>query len=844
MQAVQYTERAPVYGQKGQVVTSGLVQHTAPPASHPATKQVLLDTRDDKLRISYQQSLDKEALSLQPTASYEKKGDERLDRVDPPKPAIVQQMSKPLPSLPAVGQSSAVVSRATSESEPQYVTVYEDGAQLFSPRTINLLGTAARLPPPPAPPVEPTTPTATMQFEPTPTAAYVPPQPIEPTIVDQPQPVPQAPVLVQPTPQPALVAVPSWPPAASEHSQAVTKRVVEASTVREESPLMEGVEKVTPSPLIVSAGPQPYELAHPKNAIDVVQLPPAQPNMPAVAAETVAQNVAPLPLLPPAQKVAPATKPASAPLPLPAPVVSTAAIPALPVPIAQVPRPLLPTTSYQQAQPRIMPAVVRAPAAPRRQWKMPRMSDVLLSPYAIGLYVCLLAAMLLQLPFWLLVTLAVLLDAAFVAYRRGPAKQTSLAVIPASAKRPLPLPAPVVSTAVIPALPAPTSAPAPQPQYERRVSRETGTQTELTEEEQIDSVVVPHSPASPAEFFAALRQQHGGSPVAADKPVGDRTPRQFVQIKKLAPSARQQATVPLLADAQAVAPAGVVVDTAASGSSEVSAPQRYVQTAQTVQAGSVLPSPSKLPNPMLDALNSASPRRELKELSEAVESYHDMLPASTLPAHVEAAARRAGATIPAPAAAAGIQGAANPSVMVPTWPPSEQQHSVAQARQVVEASTVRDHSALLDDSDSSSTAAALQSQPYEMVQPPHSRTAVNRTSDMMALPAPTAPVSTTAPLALPVPIAPSFRVSAADVTPATSIQRVVQTTNPLPLSGQPLTAEEHPVNAVKQVMSEEKEEAVVADVGETDRVSDVGTGIVNDSGSLRLRHVAAHVHSQ
>ena len=834
-----------MYSDKGAVITTGVVQHTAAPATHPASKQVLLDTRDDKLRISYQQSVDKEAANMQPAATYEKKGDERLDRVESVKPALVQQMSKPLPAVPAPAAplvtSSTAFGRVTSESEPQYVTVYEDGAQLFSPRTINLLGSAARLPPPPAPPAEPTTPTETMLFPlaPTPFTPADTLQTTETTVTVGPTPAAQSSVAQRAQP-PAVVAVPSWPPAASEHNLAVAKRVVEASTVREESPLMAGVEKETPSPLIVSAGPQPYELAHPKNAIDVVQLPLAAPKMPAPAVETVASNIAPLPLLPPTQKMAPAPKAAVAPQPLPAPVVSTAAIPALPAPttvsknvVVPAPRAVVAKTSYEQAQPRIVrPAV--APA-PRRQWKMPRMWDVLLSPYAIGCYLLLAGLTLMQLPFWVLVSLAVLVDVVVIAYRK-PA--TTLAVM--SAPQPLPLPGPVVSTAVTPALPAP----APHPLHVRTPSREFGTQTELVEASQEESVESINRPRSPAQFFAALRQQHGSTPTSPEKPVVERTAQHTVQIRKLAPSARQQAAVPLLSDEQPIVPAGVILSNRPTHSgSQVIEPQRYVQTAQTVSAGAALPSPSKLPNPLLDALNSASPRREVKELTEAVETYNDMQPASTLPPQVQAAARKA--NIPT-AGSAAVQGAANPVVMVPTWPSTEQQHAVAQARHIVEASTVRDHSALLDEDSNSSTShqVPFQSQPYEMTAVPHSRTAVTETSDMMALPAPDAPVSTTGPLALPVPVAPSFRVSAAEVTPATSIQRVVQTTTPLPLTTQLLTAEEHKVNAVKHVSEETKEEVVVADVGEVDRVSDVGAGIVNDGNTMRLRHIASHVHSQ
>ena len=340
-----------MYSDKGAFVATGLVQHSVAPSIHPATKQVLLDTRDDKLRISYQQPVDKETLNTQPAGSYETKGEERLDTSSPlNKPDLVQQMSRPLPAVPLSApapipapapvltpapavQSGGVIDRLTSESEPRYVTVYEDGAALFSPRTINLLGTAARLPPP-APPTEPSTPTAAMQSparsasmnNPLTTESVVAASAVSSTLPNTtaaPAPIAPAPVAVQSTQAPAAVAVPSWPPTESDHNTAAVSRVVEASTVREESPLLVGVEKETQSPLIASAGPQPYELVHPKNAIDVVELPPPAPKLPTTEAEMVANNAAPLPLPPSAQVVARAPEPVVAPTLLPATVVTT-----------------------------------------------------------------------------------------------------------------------------------------------------------------------------------------------------------------------------------------------------------------------------------------------------------------------------------------------------------------------------------------------------------------------------------------------------------------------------------------------------------------------------------------
>ena len=371
----------------------------------------------------------------------------------------------------------------------------------------------------------------------------------------------------------------------------------------------------------------------------------------------------------------------------------------------------------------------------------------------------------------------------------------------------------------------------------RSSSREFGTQYEqLVDEEHEEAVPVPRSPA---EFFKSIQQKHGGSPPAKAVPT----------MKKLAPSARQQASIPLLADAQAIAPEGVILaehhDSAPSTTTTTTTSStrgKYVHPVPHTQPNA-LPSPSGLPNPMLDALNSASPRRELNELAHTGDSYSDFQPDTELPAKVQVAQRRAVAGIPASDADAAIQGASNPVVMVPTWPANEQQHEVAQARQVVEASTVRDHSVLLDDdADSSSTQGPSQSQPYEMRAVPHSTTFVNQTGDMMALPAPKAPVSSTAPLALPFPTAPSFKVEANDVVPASNATAATAATSSVPALGS-VVAGDPARSAAKRLVSEEKER--VADVGEAVNVSDVGVGITREgSASSRLRNVASHVHSQ
>ena len=86
MHTVRYasTEHSsvPVYNSKGEVLTAGVVQHTTQlPETNLPSKVVLLDTRiASKQGASYQQqqTIDKEALNLQPVRAYETKGDERM----------------------------------------------------------------------------------------------------------------------------------------------------------------------------------------------------------------------------------------------------------------------------------------------------------------------------------------------------------------------------------------------------------------------------------------------------------------------------------------------------------------------------------------------------------------------------------------------------------------------------------------------------------------------------------------------------------------------------------------------------------------------------------------------